>query len=54
MVDVFDALATERPYKRAMEIENVESVLRDGRGTFFDPFLVDVFLDVLQKRYQSE
>ena len=54
VVDVFDALATERPYKRAMEIENVESVLRDGSGTFFDPFLVDVFLDVLQKRYQSE
>ncbi|MFA5507038.1 MAG: HD domain-containing phosphohydrolase [Vulcanimicrobiota bacterium] len=51
VADVFDALAAERPYKRGMEVKKVTSILSEGRGSHFDPFLVDAFLQVLGRRY---
>ena len=51
VVDVFDALAAERPYKRGMEVKKVTAILSEGRGSHFDPFLVDSFLEVLRRRY---
>jgi HD-GYP domain-containing protein (c-di-GMP phosphodiesterase class II) len=51
VADVFDALAAERPYKRGMEVRKVKDILSEGRGTHFDPFLVDAFLDVILRRY---
>jgi HD-GYP domain-containing protein (c-di-GMP phosphodiesterase class II) len=51
VADVFDALASERPYKAGMPIEKVQAILREGRGTHFDPDLVAAFERVLQRRY---
>lgn len=51
VADVFDALAAERPYKRGMEVRKVKGILAEGRGTHFDPFLVDAFLEVISRRY---
>lgn len=51
VADVFDALAAERPYKRGMEVRKVKVILEEGRGTHFDPFLVDAFLEVIGRRY---
>lgn len=51
VADVFDALAADRPYKRGMEVGKVEQILEQGRGTHFDPSLVDAFLDVIERRY---
>ncbi|HEU4976113.1 MAG TPA: HD domain-containing phosphohydrolase [Baekduia sp.] len=47
--DVFDALTSERVYKRAMSVLEAVEVIRDGRGTQFDPEIVDAFLDVLDE-----
>jgi HD-GYP domain-containing protein (c-di-GMP phosphodiesterase class II) len=44
LADVFDALSSKRVYKEAFAEEEVLRALDDGRGSFFDPFLVDVFL----------
>jgi putative two-component system response regulator len=44
VVDVFDALSHDRPYRKAWLPEKVRSHLEDGRGSHFDPELVDVFL----------
>jgi len=44
LVDVFDAMASRRCYREAMEMDAVLAVIRDGRGTHFEPRLVDVFL----------
>lgn len=54
VADVFDALAAERPYKRGMEIEKVRRILAEGRGTHFDPALVDAFLRIIDRRYPDE
>jgi putative two-component system response regulator len=43
IADVYDALASERPYKKPCTHEEAVRIILDGRGTNFDPFLVDVF-----------
>jgi putative two-component system response regulator len=45
--DVYDALATDRVYRRALPEEQVLAIMREGRGTHFDPRLLDLFLDQL-------
>jgi putative two-component system response regulator len=44
VVDVFDALTSVRPYKRAWSIEDSVALVRDSAGTHFDPRLVSLFL----------
>ncbi|MBT9585226.1 HD-GYP domain-containing protein [bacterium] len=51
VADVFDALAAERPYKAGMPVERVQAILREGRGTHFDPDLLDAFERVIQRRH---
>jgi len=46
IVDVFDALTNERPYKRAFSIEESYQIIQEGRGNHFDPAVVDVFSDI--------
>lgn len=48
LADVYDALISERVYKKAMPKEQAIEVIRDGRGTQFDPVLTDLFLDYLE------
>jgi putative two-component system response regulator len=45
--DVFDALTSERPYKRAWPVEDAVAEIRNRRGTHFDPELVDRFDTIL-------
>lgn len=51
VADVYDALAAERPYKAGMPVAKVQAILREGKGTHFDPDLVDAFDRVLQRRF---
>jgi putative two-component system response regulator len=43
--DVFDALTSERPYKKAWEDDRAVALLRDGMGSHFDPACVEAFLE---------
>lgn len=58
--DVFDALISERPYKKAWHIDDALSEVEKGKGTKFDPELVDIFLSrkshiaAIQKRFQFD
>jgi HD-GYP domain-containing protein (c-di-GMP phosphodiesterase class II) len=45
IVDVYDALTSNRVYRKAMSNEEVLDILRAGRGSHFDPELLDVFLE---------
>ena len=47
VADVFDALTSERPYKRAFSVEKAVGILREGRARHFDPRVLDCFLDHL-------
>lgn len=44
VADVFDALTSERPYKKAWPLEDAVALLERGRGAHFDPELVDLFV----------
>jgi putative two-component system response regulator len=44
VADVFDALLSDRPYRRAMSVEQAREVMLEGRGRFFDPEVVDLLL----------
>lgn len=43
IVDVYDALISRRPYKEPMSNEKAFSIIHEGRGTHFDPDVVDAF-----------
>jgi len=49
LVDVYDALISERPYKKAFSHEEAMRTIIEGQGTQFDPNLVDVFISVSDK-----
>jgi putative two-component system response regulator len=52
VADVFDALTSERPYKKAWTIEAAQQLLREGSGKHFDPVCVEAFFsdwDVVMK-----
>ncbi len=49
VVDVFDALLSDRCYWPAMSVEAVAATIREGRGTQFDPQIVDALLDHLDE-----
>ncbi len=43
VADVFDALSTKRPYKEAFPREKCFEIMAQGRGTHFDPKILDAF-----------
>ncbi|MDF1583132.1 MAG: HD domain-containing protein [Methyloprofundus sp.] len=47
IVDVFDALTMERPYKKAWSIENALALINAESGKHFDPSLVELFNEFL-------
>ena len=43
IADVFDALTSERPYKKAWSVEKAVGLLKEEAGHHFDPDLVPIF-----------
>lgn len=50
VVDAFDAMTTDRAYRRARPVDAALDVLRSERGRQFDPTVVDAFLALLAER----
>jgi putative two-component system response regulator len=49
IADVFDALTTDRVYRRAYPLGRAVELMVEGRGTQFDPVLLDTFLDAMDE-----
>jgi len=47
VADVYDALSSDRIYRKALPEERVLAIMREGRGSHFDPRIFDCFLDLL-------
>ena len=45
VADVFDALSSERPYKKAFPLEKCLRIIREESGTHFDPRIASAFLN---------
>lgn len=48
LADVYDALTHQRCYKPAMSHEEAMKIIHEGRGSHFDPYLVDLFVELEQ------
>jgi len=44
VADVYDSLIRDRPFRRATSLEAAAQTMRDGRGTHFDPDVLDAFM----------
>jgi len=49
IADVFDALGSKRVYKEAWDLNRILDLFKEEKGKQFDPKLVDLFLDNLDK-----
>jgi putative two-component system response regulator len=52
LADVYDALISRRVYKEGMPHDQAAAIIREGRGSHFDPDVVDAFLAV-QDQFQA-
>ena len=49
VVDCYDALTSDRPYRRRMTDEQALKIITDRRGTMYDPLVVDTFVATYQR-----
>lgn len=60
IADVFDALTSKRPYKKAFSLEKSFAIIRESSGTHFDPDVVDAFFAIssdiirIKEEYQAD
>jgi putative nucleotidyltransferase with HDIG domain len=50
VVDAFDAMITDRVYKKTLSIQEAVKELENGKATQFNPKVVDAFLEILEKK----
>ncbi len=53
IVDVFDALTSDRPYRKAYKLEKASAILKEGAGTHFDAELLETFLKISPELYRD-
>jgi putative two-component system response regulator len=49
LADVYDALVSVRPYKKALTSEEAVKIIMDGAGTQFDPKIAEVFFKIIKQ-----
>ena len=54
VADVYDAISSDRAYRRKMEEKQVLQIIREGSGTQFDPQVVETFFKLHKKRQFDE
>ena len=54
VADAFGAMTTDRPYRKALSAGEAIKELKKCSGTQFDPYLVEIFISILKKRYPKE
>lgn len=52
LADAFDAMTSDRPYRKALSEETARNIIKEERGTQFQPDIVDVFLK-MKNRIQA-
>jgi HD-GYP domain-containing protein (c-di-GMP phosphodiesterase class II) len=50
VIDTFDAITNDRPYRRAQTVTQALTEIQNGSGTQFDPHVVEAFVELLTER----
>jgi putative nucleotidyltransferase with HDIG domain len=53
VADAIEAMASDRPYRKALSFKEILEELRDHAGTQFDPLIVEAVLEVFQSKGES-
>jgi HD-GYP domain-containing protein (c-di-GMP phosphodiesterase class II) len=51
IADAFGAMTTDRPYRKALSVDEAVKELRENAGSQFDPEFVDIFISILQEQH---
>ena len=54
IADVYDALTSDRPYKKAFSHEEAVEIIVNDKGRHFDPDLVEIFLNISNKFLEAK
>lgn len=54
IADTYDAMTSDRAYRKRLSEEEVFSELRKGKGTQFDPELLDLFVSMLEEGFRLQ
>ena len=54
IADFFDAMTTDRPYRKALDIDETLSVMRRETGKILDPDLFEVFEPMIRERFRGD
>lgn len=54
VADSFDAMTSDRPYRRALSIHQAIQILLEGRGKQWEPTIVNAFVDMIVNRIDEE
>lgn len=54
VVDAFDAMMSDRPYRKSLGIGIAFKELKKGKGTQFDPDVVDAYIEFLKRKYHVD
>jgi HD-GYP domain-containing protein (c-di-GMP phosphodiesterase class II) len=52
VADAFDAMTSDRPYRKGMPLEKAEAILREGAGSQWDSGVVDAFFEVRDEIFE--
>ena len=53
VADAFDAMTSRRSYRDKLELDYVKDQIKQGRGTQFDPEIADVFLNIIENKFEK-
>ncbi|WP_147535803.1 HD-GYP domain-containing protein [Bacillus marasmi] len=53
VADSFDAMTSKRTYRNALDLSYAKAEIADNRCTQFDPYITDIFLEILENEGQS-
>jgi len=53
IIDAYDAMTNDRPYRRAMNSEAAITEIRQCSGTQFDPKLAEIFIEMIESEGNS-
>lgn len=53
LVDAVDAMASDRPYRSALDTQEIFKVVRKNAGSQFDPMVVEAFFNIINKRGEN-
>jgi putative nucleotidyltransferase with HDIG domain len=54
IADVYDAVTSDRPYRKAMTVEQALAIIEEGKGKHFNARLADEFMDMIKEQGSEE